>query len=177
MNIQKFDDPWPYIIVEDFLHPDELQVFKETAWTLDTHQSGYEGINRLFLKYDPFPFMKNLLNEFPVHRPYNELAKLIHFAATPPNMTHPMHVDSNYKIMSAVLYLWPDENGGTVLYKTPDGEGKEITWKPNTLFVFCGLDDVTHHTYYSTEQRYTLNYFLVDPTLITDPRWSDKFVR
>lgn len=177
MNIQKFEEPWPHLIVEDFLPPERLAHFTKMAKLLDVEGDGYENINREFFDYDPFPKMQDLLNEFPIHREYKDLAKLIHYAVTPPNMTHPMHVDSDYKIMSAVIYLYPEENGGTVLYKTPNGEGMEIKWKPNSLFVFCGLDDITHHTYYSTDTRYTLNYFLVDPTMIKDPRWADKFVR
>jgi hypothetical protein len=176
INMPQIDLPWPHFCVDGFMHPDKFSYHCGKAKKLGVPVGGYENIKREFLDYDPAPEIGEMINWFSEKRGYKSLKKLIHYAATPAKLNHPMHDEAEHKIMSAVLYLTPKENGGTVLYEPDETYSYDVEWKPNRLFVFCGKTDVTHHSYYSTDTRYTLNYFLVDPTKITDPRWKHKFI-
>jgi hypothetical protein len=149
------NNPWPHLCFDDYLSPDDFDKHSQAAQALGTPVGDYSNIKRHYLDYDPVPQMGELINFFTEKRGYWNLAKQIHYAVTPAGLDHPIHVDNDAKIMSAVLYLYPNDH--------------EVDWTPNKLFVFCGKDDVTHHSYYSTTTRYTLNYFLVDPGKLEDP--------
>ena len=82
-----------------------------------------------------------------------------------------------FKILTAVLYLTPDANNGTRIYANGDESSKpatELEWKPNTMLIFAGQDDVTWHDYTSSwNDRYTFNWFFVDPNVIQNPLYKD----
>ena len=170
------DLPWPHYCIDGFMHPDKFARHSARARKLGEPQGGYDNIIREFLDYDPAPEIGEMINWFTEKRGYTQLKKLIHYAVTPAGLDHPMHHEGDHKIMSAVLYLHPEDNGGTVLYNPDKSFSYEVEWKPNRLFVFCGKSDVTHHSYYSTSTRYTLNYFLVDPSNITNESLLEKFI-
>jgi hypothetical protein len=164
--------PWPHIVIDDFMPEYMIQYHLKKAQEVD---SG-DLVGRKILDYDPMPRVADLLEKFSIRRQYNELGKFIHYASTKDNIVHPMHTDAAFKIMSAVLYLGPEHNYGTRLYENPDSPCvKEVEWKPNRLFVFCGTN-YTWHDYRSTDTRYTLNYFLVDPTIIENPQYKQGII-
>lgn len=166
--MKKFEHPWPYLYIDNVLSPDQLAYYYDQAKQVGVDQ----GVGRKILTSDPIPETAALIDHFEIHRPYKQLGKLIHYAATAANLTHAMHVDAPFKIMTAVLYLGPDDNYGTRLYDQPDQPPVlEVEWKPNRLFVFCGTD-YTWHDYRSKDTRYTLNYFLVDPTVIENAEYK-----
>ena len=174
--MSQIDLPWPHYCIDGFMHPDKFSYHCGEAKKLGEPTGGYDQIVRKFLDYDPMPEVGDMINWFFEKRGYRKLKKFIHYAATPAGINHPIHYEADFKIMSAVLYLTPKENGGTVLYEPDETYSYEVEWKPNRLFVFCGKDDVTHHSYYSTETRYTLNYFLVDPTKIQREDYQKLFI-
>ena len=132
-------------------------------------------IQRDFFDYDPTPEIGHLINHFHEKRGYRKLAKFIHTAATPPNFQHPLHDEADFKIMSAVVYIGPSHSHGT-RFKLADEEF-EVEWKPNRLMVFCGKTGVTWHDYKSDGlQRFTYNYFLVDPTKITNETYKNHCI-
>jgi len=132
-------------------------------------------VHREFFDYDPTPEIANYINFFNKKRGYKKLAKWIHTAATPSNFQHKVHCDADFKIMSAIVYIAPEESYGTSFYLK---EQFDIEWKPNRLVVFCGEDDVTWHDYKSSDgMRFTYNYFLVDPTKIQRPDWKNRWIK
>lgn len=170
MELQSY--PWPYLVIDNYLPKDQLQYHIEQSKKINLESE----VDRHLLNYDPMPETADLINYFPVHRKYNRLSKFIHYAATAANFIHKMHVDAPFKIMSAVLYLGPEVNYGTRLYEHPDSlPVKDIEWKPNRLFVFCG-NDYTWHDYRSLDTRYTLNYFLVDPDTIQNSEYKQGII-
>lgn len=128
-------------------------------------------VDRKFFLSDPTPDIAHYINYFNKKRGYNKLGKFIHTAATPPNFHHPKHYEAEFKIMSAIVYIGPEEAPGTTFYI--NGKEETIEWKPNRLMIFCGETDVTWHDYKSADQmRFTYNYFLVDPTKIQNPDYK-----
>ena len=152
---------WKYLVIDDFL---DKEVYDKLVNNIKDYKlQDNEEIHRKFLTTDPTPQVNWLFakKNFPRHRPYSQLKKMIHYAVTKENFTHPLHDEAPFKIMSAIIYLHPEKNVGTILrHKEKE---IEVEWKPNRLMVFCGLEDITWHYYKTTEARYTYNYFLVNP--------------
>lgn len=156
------------IVIDDFLPLDDFNRLRDEA----IQQDADTQIERNFFDYDPTPQIADLLGEFDKHREYDKLGKFIHTAATPANFEHPIHDEAEFKIMSAVLYLDPEESYGT-RFLMPDYDGP-LGWKPNRLVVFCGETNVTWHDYKSGDHvRHTYNYFLVDPTKVQNEAYKD----
>ncbi len=131
-----------------------------------------KAVHREFFSYDPTPDIGEYINHFNRKRGYRKLGKFIHTAATPPNFHHDKHCEAEFKIMSAIVYIGPEEAPGTTFYI--DGKEQTIEWKPNRLMIFCGETDVTWHDYKSADQmRFTYNYFLVDPTKIKNETYKN----
>jgi hypothetical protein len=156
------------IIIDDFLPQEDFEKLRDRARL----QSAAIGVERNFFDHDPTPQIAELLKEFDKHREYDELAKFIHTAATPANFQHPIHYEAEFKIMTAILYLDPEESYGTNFLL--DDYKEELEWKPNRLMCFCGETDVTWHDYRSGDAvRHTYNYFLVDPTKIENESYKN----
>ena len=66
-----------------------------------------------------------------------------------------VHVDRPEKLLSIVVYIAPEENIGTVLYKNETEISKQIDWKPNRSLIFSRDDDQTPtwHHYYSNKNK------------------------
>jgi hypothetical protein len=176
-NIKMMSHPWVYGYIDNYLPEKDFIHLRNQAMSLDLDK---EKVVRKIFDYDPTPDIELIFDNFRFHRKtpirtYSNLKKFIHFAITPENFVHKMHIEAPFKIMSAVLYLGPEENRGTRLYETPEDEPIEIEWKPNRLFVFCGHDH-TFHDYLSTSVRYTYNWFLVDEPVIENQEYKENLV-
>jgi hypothetical protein len=177
------EEPWPYLVIENFLPEGAFNTMRENCmWLFSGYQgliqSDYDGnvqrypLKRDFLEeYD----MKQYLDRFE-HREYSELKIFSNFVKTKANFVHKRHVEAPFKIMSAVLYLAPDANNGTRIYADGDESSrhtKELIWEPNTMLIFAGKDDVTWHDYTSSwNDRYTFNWYLVDPNVIENEEYK-----
>lgn len=177
------DEPWPYLVIENFLPQGAFHTMVENCMFL---YGGFQGaIQR---DYDDnvqrYPLRRDFLEEYNMeqyldrfdHREYSELKIFSNFVKTRANFVHKRHVEAPFKILSAVLYLTPDANNGTRIYT--DNESKkavsELEWKPNTMLIFAGHDDVTWHDYTSSwNDRYTFNWFFVDPAVIENEEYKD----
>ena len=165
-----FTNPWPHIIIDDFLPEDELTMRYNQARKWTSAENDKPCFN-----YDPLEghdFEQYL--EYLPHRPYSRLEKMVHYARTPLHFRHELHCDIESKVLSAILYLGPDENYGTGLYRENniDSLVKTSEWKPNRMFIFCGMSGVTWHDFTSNHlDRYTLNWFLVN----AEHKKSDAF--
>lgn len=64
------------------------------------------------------------------------------------NTKFPIHDDTPDKLLSGVIYLYPERNKGTIFYNKKSGEGKnEINWKINRAVFFSRKERMTWHSY------------------------------
>ena len=62
--------------------------------------------------------------------------------------TFPIHRDHVNKLLSGVIYLKPEINTGTIIYKNKKGENpNEIEWKKNRALFFSRTEDASWHNY------------------------------
>lgn len=64
------------------------------------------------------------------------------------NYKFPIHDDTPNKLLSGVIYLYPNKNTGTIFYKNKKGDGKKIIeWKQNRSLFFSREERTTWHSY------------------------------
>ncbi len=64
------------------------------------------------------------------------------------NYSFPIHRDHVNKLLSGVIYLYPEKNLGTILYDNKNGENPvEIDWRQNRGFFFSRNESSTWHSY------------------------------
>ena len=80
-------------------------------------------------------------------------AKLIDYSdftiiRTNKNAKFPIHDDNVNKLLSGVIYLFPEKNTGTIFYNSKKGDNKTIIdWKPNRAVFFSRKERETWHSY------------------------------
>lgn len=161
------------IIVEDnFLSQDVFDRILDLAMQGEINHN--DPVKRYNFAEDPTPQITEYLNRFDKHRDYNELGKIIHTSSIPPHYQSQVHDEAEFKIMSAIIYLGPEKSHGTKFYME---EEFEVEWKPNRLMIFCGETGVTWHDYRAGDQeRFTYNYFLVDPTKVQNETYRNTIL-
>ena len=98
-----------------------------------------------------------------------EKAKLINYSdftiiKTKKNKKFPIHDDTYNKLLSGVIYLYPEKNIGTIFYNTKSGKDKNIVeWKINRAVFFSRIERETWHSYGadSANDRITLIFNLM----------------
>jgi len=67
---------------------------------------------------------------------------------TKKNSNFPIHDDTPNKLLSGVIYLYPENNSGTTFYNDVNGSNKTtINWKPNRGVFFSRIEKETWHSY------------------------------
>ena len=67
---------------------------------------------------------------------------------TKKNKKFPIHDDTFNKLLSGVVYLYPENNIGTIFYNTKNGKDKNvIEWKINRAVFFSRIERETWHSY------------------------------
>jgi hypothetical protein len=75
-----------------------------------------------------------------------------------PNYNYHVHHDNLKKLISIVIYLYPDNNIGTLLHKTETSEGIENPWRINCGTAFVPMLKKSWHSFGSNNnQRSTFN--------------------
>ena len=60
----------------------------------------------------------------------------------------PIHDETFNKLLSGVIYLYPENNIGTIFYNTQNGKDKNVTeWKINRAVFFSRIERETWHSY------------------------------
>ena len=174
------NDPWPHQIIEDHIEESEFKKLQDDCQKLLTIKTDelYYVLPRDFEKhgidwYDQIykisrkllDNVKELVGVYPKHRWWDEHVIHSYIGVTPPRpYEFKIHYETGAKIWSSVTYITPNENAGTKLYteNSKDAFVKEVDWKPNSTFNFCGQDNKTWHSYNSTAEsnRITLNFFI-----------------
>ena len=76
----------------------------------------------------------------------------------------PIHDDTPNKLLSGVIYLYPEKNSGTIFYSDKKGSDKTtVEWKPNRAVFFSRKEKETWHSYEGDgiNQRVALVYNLM----------------
>lgn len=80
------------------------------------------------------------------------------------NNKFPIHDDTFNKLLSGVVYLYPEKNDGTIFYNSKSGEDKKIIeWKINRAVFFSRVERETWHSYQanSANDRITVIFNLM----------------
>ena len=60
----------------------------------------------------------------------------------------PIHDDTPNKLLSGVIYLYPESNTGTIFYSNKKGDNKQIVdWKQNRAVFFSRFERETWHSF------------------------------
>jgi hypothetical protein len=73
-----------------------------------------------------------------------------------------IHDEPNYKVLSLIIYLSPEESIGTLLYRNNNEESldHEIEWAVNRGLMFCTIPNKSWHKYMTDgNRRFTLNFY------------------
>ena len=71
-----------------------------------------------------------------------------HLVETGKNFSFPIHDDTPNKLLSGVIYLYPENNVGTLFYDNSEGYNKrEIKWLQNRAVFFSRIEKKTWHSY------------------------------
>lgn len=187
-------DPWRHKIIPDFLSDQRFDAIKLFAKREEKYLSmfGFYTRSGHYIRYEPHDILPevtfDLFSDMPM-RKYNKLKKIIHWSIHPAGFSYPEHIDNESRISTAVLYITPKKNKGTILCKNnskhnpdhgrPDKPSEyeiETVWRPNNLFLHNSIDSTTWHRYEATTQRTTLNVFFVDPDKIIPGRIENQFL-
>jgi len=165
MNISIHEEPWLHGIVDDFISKDSINYFHE-SWNhsnpnpysnpIITESSFIKELTeeigeRFTLAFNNFYHQLNvggIGDETPycmespkckliVHDPFSELQRDI-------------HLDSNDKAFSGVLYL-SKEGTGTSLYYPNGKRHSQVEWKPNRALLFTRKQSGKNATYHAVE--------------------------
>lgn len=83
---------------------------------------------------------------------------------TKKNKKYPIHDDTFNKLLSGVIYLYPEKNIGTTFYNSKSGKDKDVVeWKINRAVFFSRKERETWHSYEadSDNDRVTLIFNLM----------------
>jgi hypothetical protein len=145
-----------YIVEDNFFEAEDLIKIKsvidshEKLRDLNDDNSIIINLNKDFGNYLIHKYenkMINYLNELnPKKNALYDYAE-ISITISGKNFNYPIHNDSLTKILSGVIYLWPEINIGTIIYDDNKKNPKEIKWKVNRAFVFSRKDKGSWHSY------------------------------
>lgn len=165
-----YNDPWTHAIVDD--------VYFEHDNHCDQGITDEQGITRWFIQE---PMLQQLAAEYldtPLfdiksYDPVN-LGMMCHFTLTPPNFIHSSHYDADFKLISMIIYIGHNNIGTTL---TAGDRVKMVEWKDKRALIFAPQANVTWHHYQSnSDQRFTLNIFVVDKSKIQNELYRSKVV-
>lgn len=195
MNLQIFNDPWEYGIVDNFLSPERFKEIEDQA-QIEYEKYKVEGSNTFragkYIRYEKDDIIpeitKNIIN-FQDHREYNKLVKLIHWVVMPPNEIYPCHIDNASRIHTSILYISPKDNNGTILCENPSTNDNgdhnqpdksttkevEVEWKTNRLFSHNPGPKKWHRYTSNHNHRINLSIFFADPDKIRPHRQDHNY--
>tara|TARA_R100000005_G_C4968885_1_gene182614 strand:- start:591 stop:1223 length:633 start_codon:yes stop_codon:yes gene_type:complete len=158
MNIEFHEEPWLHGIVDDFISEDHLNLFhkswnqKDDKLPPDVHTALGKEIRKRFTFV-----LDNFYNELNVggigdERPYSKDRPKSLFVVHEPFHQHyrHIHLDSNDKILSGVLYL-SNKGTGTSLYYPNGKRHSQVEWKPNRAIFFTRKQKGINATYHAVE--------------------------
>lgn len=114
----------------------------------------------LFVKYNDK--LLEVMDELAPERKKEYKQSTIEFVCSRTGLEWAVHRDIPEKLLSAVIYVSPEQSTGTILCKDKEGSDPyEVEWKENRCFIFCQSDD-SYHWYenFNEETRNTITWNL-----------------
>jgi len=176
MQVEYFQEPWPYIVIDGFYPDDVFEKIKQGAKTAyDSYDLKIVDRNKCEVPkevhsldtHDYQSFFERLNKERPDISDFNsgkysfELERWFNFIIPKEDkgFEYPLHFEHPSKIMSVVVYVAPDEGTGTLIYTKDKEFFTEIEWKPNRALIFSGIRGITWHGYKcEPRHKYRLTY-------------------
>jgi hypothetical protein len=174
-------DPWPHMIIDDFILPeyynkisilaknivDNMEFHdKEILWMSDLIKF-FNANEESDLIVDVADVIikeyKTISSKFP-ERQTSELGYFNNprLGISMEESVGEIHDEGKNKVMALIVYLEPEASLGTLLYKenTVDSFAKEVEWKQNRALIMFSLPNKTWHSFNSsTQKRLTLNFY------------------
>ena len=168
-------------IFDDFLEPEDFKEISAYAKNLNNERNIHVFHNEIDLKNKIInasidkKFLVRL-NERYLKKAINILKELneekvnlidycdFTIVKTKKNKKFPIHDDTFNKLLSGVIYLYPEKNVGTFFYNTKSGKDKNIIeWKVNRAVFFSRKKRETWHSYEADDanDRITLIFNLM----------------
>lgn len=189
MKLQIHSDPWQYGVIDNFLSPERFQEIENLA-KIEFEKYKEVGVNTRrgkytsFVKEDLLPEITKDFINFQEHREYKKLVKINHWVIMPPNTKYPCHIDNISRIHTAILYISPEKNNGTILCDNPSTNDKgdheiadkpsnkevQVEWKTNRLFCHNPRPKTWHRFTSGDTERVNLSIFFADPDKIRSHR-------
>lgn len=195
-----YNDPWPHVLIENCIEQDIFDQLKISCsllfanvsdgnYTFDIYdllQKGFpSNLIRYLIDYTEYNILdnyENILNKFSNHRLFKNGVVCIPQIGVSKNSRHGIHddTDSNYKLLTYLIYISPEKSIGTELYKTKldDSLFSTVSWKPNSGVYFCPYPSVTYHDFVSNNDiRITLNLNLSSVDFLLNGNTRDNFFK
>jgi hypothetical protein len=176
MNYSLITNPWAHVIVDNFY---DAQLYSQAIKEILTYLKVNNLTSRqILIKTSDVNFStifpatiayinsnhidENTLKLFSKHREYSSISSYSEINICLGDFSYPIHDEASNKLLSAVTYLFPAKNKGTIIYDQNKNLVSEIEWKPNRTLIFAPLDGITWHSYESigVPLRITVNTFL-----------------
>lgn len=163
----KYEYPWLHYVVDNFYNYREFDAMVSELLELNPQANIYRDD-----ELDKFPKTKKCIESkklsvaylkmFPTHREFGKLRINNELVIMRENKEFGIHDEIPEKILSAVTYVYPKCNKGTLLYNEEKKFVKEVEWQTNRTLFFCGITNKTWHSYQcDSNLRITINSFLV----------------
>ena len=183
-----------YLILDSILSDNDLEYFNN-SFNVDIQPSDKLGsffsIKIFRDKRIHFNFGENQITQNKIMEIHNKYEKTFHtllsemcpaklklhnyteytLNCTGKDYKYAIHDDIPSKLLSAVIYLKPEENTGTIIYPSPEyklwngelafpSEGTLIHWKQNRGFVFSRIHQKTWHSYQGDTKKNRLTLII-----------------
>jgi len=144
----------------DYIVMDTIQGATKFVYTFTEKDLEYSRLCKCFEEYLYNDKIRDFLNV-----EYDKTNYLsFEIVKVEPDYCYPIHIDHERKKCTAVVYLYPQESSGTVLYDSNEEYSRTSKWKQKRVFMFTNNSEETYHSYHNDTKtyRYTLNAFLLD---------------
>lgn len=185
----------PYTVLDDFFEPDEFETVKSGFANIDRSFDPRRGILAVKCAFDlsggcvynnsrctekdlrtinskVMPRLLNMLEELAPHKVAQARYIDWGFQTTPKSLVYSIHPDIPEKLLSTIVYCAPEENFGTFLFSSQNGDNRfEIPWRPNRALIFSKAEDTWHsYSCNHVQERHALVLNIMSSIEQFDPR-------
>ena len=160
-NIQYFDYPWKYAVIEDFLPQDifdRLVAYcKKIGVDTPVETTYTDGIRDIELYTVISSYCQKLFDTtYQTLDTENKITSppspRFHLQFREPGHDYTIHTDIVSKLYTIVLYIYPEVSDGTPLYTSGEPEYvKDLEWKPNRAMAFCPIQTKGKETFHAVK--------------------------
>ena len=169
MKITEKTEPFPHMVIDDFLPPD---LFLEMKRLVDSMPKAkpFEKFNTSLYRNgkvnkekfsesikESIKLFERFVNENSVLPVNEDYWYSMEYTSTGKNYKYPQHTDSLNKFLSLVLYVSPEDGEGTILYNEDRLPNYRVKWKPNRALFFKREDNTLHSYESKKDRRLTIN--------------------